>query len=601
MLFLGTLSVLQLTLFPGLLLIRLFPGKRTFIHQWAYVFMLSLLANYVAIFLLTAVGLYTRAVYMVLFAVEIAALIWVYRGKLGSPIGNLRGRLKQWLADGLRDFNAWLDRDALAATLYFIFGLAAVLALLWLGVFFVDNLDTVWQTYDAWASWDRWAEKWADNRFPGDTWEYPQLIPASYSLTYKFIGTIAVKFFAKSFMPLFSLMIVLMLFDLGRERRSYGYMLAAAFSLFTLYYFLGEYIGDGYVDIPAACFSLMAIYTLFKARRIEDPDELKRILLVGSLATATAGVTKQTGLYILAAYPLLAYFWVLRGRAEFSTRKALVMLGRHLALVLLIVLPWYAFAQYRILYGGNTSNIQYVISDIYEGQSLPDRFVAAVASLGNYAYLYVFLLLSLPVFNSRFRHVVLFIIFPYSILWAFFLSYEYRNLAVAFPLIAMAAGVGLESWLSRLSLRRSSQTTRLPGLTPIALLVLALAVATLVLDAGTLVEHQLTQQRFIFNSSLNSAMYDYFNGADGPEPVITDYTIGWLPGLEDTWVLERFRDYNQYQDTLKAYPDVELLLIPLQVRDPRILEEVEQSIVDGRYERIFVESGYMLVRIPPRK
>lgn len=603
MLFLGTLSVLQLTLFPGLLLIRRFPAKRSVIQNWAYVFMLSLLSNYVVIFLLTAVGLYTRTVLMVLFALEMGALLWFYRDALTTQIGGFGARLKQSIAASLKSFSEWLNRDALTASLYFICGVAAVLAILWLVNFFVNNLDTVWQTYDAWASWDRWAEKWADNRFPNDTWEYPQLIPASYSLTYKFIGTVAVKFFSKSFMPLFSLMIVLMFFDLGRERKSFGYMLSAALSLHLIYVFLGDYIGDGYVDIPVACFSLMAVYTLLKARRIEDRGELTNTLWIGALATAAAGVTKQTGLYLAAFYPVLAYVWILREREDFDTRQALTLLAKQVGVVVLLVVPWYAVALYRIRFGGNSSNIQYVISDIYEGQTLPERFVSAVLGLGRYAYLYAFALISLIVLKSRFRQILLFVILPFSVLWALFLSYEHRNLAVALPLLALVVGVSAEAWITRLSASAEARPeSRVPSFALLGVLVLALAAGTLALDSETLIQHQLSEQRQIFRSSLNDEIYRYFNHENGPEPVITSYVIGWLPGLEHTWILERFDDYDRYQATLKSHPDVELLLVPLlTVRDPLILEEIQANIDSGLYTLIFTESDHMMVRIPPRK
>lgn len=602
MLFLGVLSVLQLILFPGLLLIRYFSGKRTFVQQAVYVFMLSLLSNYVVIFALTAVSLYRRSVVLALFALELAALIWVYRTQLKGSIGGWSGRAKQGLSGSLRNFSQWLERDSLSASLYFLFGLAAVLALLWLAVFFIDNLDTVWQEFDAYASWDRWAEKWAENRFPGDTWEYPQLLPVSYSLTYKFIGTDAVKFFSKSFMPLFSIMIVLMLFDLGKARKSYGYMLAAALSLHLIYVFLGDYIGDGYVDIPVAALSLMAIYSLFKARNIEDRAELKQALLLGSLSTAAAAVSKQTGLYLMAFYPLLAYWWILRIRDDFDRRAALTILAGHFALTLAIVAPWYAFMEYRILTGSNNSNIQYVINDIYDGQTLPERFMAAVQSLGNYVYLYAFLLVSLPVLKRRFQHIVLLLILPFSILWAFFLSYEHRNLAVALPLIALVSGVSVQAWIERGQAAFSGgHARRWPALAVPVLLVAALGLGTLVLDSGTLVQHQLNEQRQIFRSSLNDAMYRYFNNEIGPELVITSYQIGWLPGLEDTWVLERFGDYDAYQQKLQQFPAVTLLLVPVETRDPSIAQEIQQLMDDGVYQLIFIESDHMLVRIPARE
>ncbi len=601
MLFLGVLSVFQLVILPGLLLIRLFPGKRTFLQQSVYIFMLSLLANYVVIFALTAVHLYLRSVVLILFAAEVALLLWLNRDGLSLKLGGFGQGLRSSVIAGIQSFGLWLKKDFWSASLYFVFGLIAVVCILWVVVIWVQNFDTVWQTYDAWASWDRWAEKWASNRFPGDTWEYPQLFPMSYSLTYKFIGTTEVKFFAKSIMPLFSLVTLLMFFDLGKVKRSFGYMLGAGLALYGITLFLSQYIADGYVDIPVACFSFMSIYTLLKARDVTNLTELRSTLLLGSLATATAAVTKQPGIYLLAAYPFLAYFWVLHDRKRISTKDALFLLGKHLGLVLLLVVPWYGLMQYWIINGGNTSNIQYVINDIYKGQTLPQRFVAALALLGHYVYFYIFLFLSLPVLNMRFRQIVVFLIFPYSMLWAFFLSYEPRNLAIAFPLVALCVGVAVETWVGRLTgFSKKPSRTKVPAYAILLAGLLALGAGTFLVTGDVLVEQQIKEQRQIFQATLNEKLYRYFSRTNGPEPVITSYPIGWLPGLEETWRLERFRDYDTYQATLSTYPEIELVLIPIVGVDSRILDEIYQLIQAGTYEQIFVDGNYMLVRIPPR-
>lgn len=601
MLFLGVLSVFQLVILPGLLLIRFFPGKRSFLQQSVYIFMLSLLANYLVIFALVSVHLYLRSVVLVLFAGQVAALLWLNRDNLTFKLGGFGKKIRAAVIKGIQSFGVWLKQDFWSASLYFVFGLIAVFSILWVLVIWVQNFDTVWQTYDAWASWDRWAEKWATNRFPGDTWEYPQLLPMSYSVTYKFIGTTEVKFFAKSIMPLFSLVILLMFFDLGKEKRSFGYMLGAGLALYSINLFLSDFIADGYVDIPVACFSFMSIYTLLRARDVTDPAELKSTLLLGSLATATAAVTKQPGIYLLAAYPLLAYFWVLQDHKKISMKDALLTLVKHFGLVLLLVFPWYALMQYWIINGGNSSNIQYVINDIYKGQTLPQRFVAALALLDHYVCFYIFLFLSLPVLNSRFRQTAVFIIFPYSILWAFFLSYETRNLAIAFPLVALCVGVAFESWVGRFkNILKWPSRAKVPVYGALLVGLLALGAGTLFITGDALIEQQIKEQRLIFQATLNEKLYRYFSRTNGPEQVITNYPIGWLPGLEAIWRLERFRDYETYQTTLATYPEIELVLIPIIGVDSRILDEIYQLIQEGTYEQILVDGNYMLIRIPPR-
>ncbi len=600
-LFLGVLSVIQLSLLPGLLIIRLFPGKRSFLQQLVFLFMLSLMANYAGVLLLVTVGLYLRSVVLGLFVLECAAFAWLYRDQLLKVGGGSEKKAKASLSKQLLSFSTWIKADFWSAALYFAFGLVALLGLIWVLSVWVVNFNTVFQTWDAWASWDRWAVKWAENRFPGDTWEYPQLIPVSYSVAYKFIGTTAVKFFGKSIMPLFAFFIGAMLFDLGRKFKSWGYMLGAGLALYSINLFLGEYIPEGYVDIPVACFSLLAIYTLLHARGIRSLPELKRTLLLGSLATAAAAVTKQPGLYVMAFYPLLAYLWLLKDRKDLSRREALLLLAKHFLIALVIVVPWYAFMEYRIIYGGNTSNIDYVITEIYKGQTLPERFVSAVLSLGSYVYFFAFALISLLVLDNKYRQIVIFLVFPFAILWAFFLSYEHRNLAVALPLLAMSVGVAAEAWVTRLRAARwKRRELRVPAFAILILAAILLGASALMLSDQTIIERQVSEQRQIFEPELNQKLYRYFSRTEGPEPVITSYPVGWLPGLESMWVQERFTDQKSYQRTLQRYPNAELLLLPLLTADPLILSEIQQGIAAGTYEQIFTEGNYMLVRIPAR-
>lgn len=622
MLLLGTLSVFQLIALPGLLLIRLFPAHRSRIEQAAYVFALSLLANYIVVFVLVAFGLYLRSVVLALFALELAALAWFMfndhnrKKKEPGPPGIWGGVARAW-----KDIRNWWRRDRLSAGLYMLFGALALLAAGFLLVVWAQNLGSVYQAWDSWASWDRWAEKWANNSFPGDTWEYPQMIPLLLSISYKFIGTVAVKFFGKSIMPLFALLIVLLLIDLGRRYRSFAYLLGAGLAFYSIDLFLSKYYIEAYADIPVAAMGLLAVYTLFLARDAKAPKARDTFLLLGALVSAAAGVTKQTGLYLAALYPVFSYLWVL-APAKMAPRQAYRQIGRNLLLTLVIVVPWYALIEYKILTGSSVSNINYVIDEIYEGQSLFERFLAAIASLKGVAYWYLVLGLSLPILPRAFQQLSLLVIFPFSILWALFLSYEPRNLATALPLLAMTNGVAVSLWVERLrafvrkprikkQLRRLSSragafvTSNFGRIALVALLAALLLVSDWgplgrSSNAQILIESQTQQERELFEPALNRKLYIYFGRTGGPQPVLTDYPIGWLPDLEDMWRNVRFRSLAQFEQELAYFKNVELLLLPMHA-DPAILDFVQSRLDSGEYELIFTEANYRLILIGSRE
>lgn len=564
--------------------------------------MLSLLANHTAVLVLVALDIYLRSVVLVLFALQVLLLVWLYRDQLSVRWGNFETKIKAAATDGIRSLSSSLQKDFWPSVFYVFFGLLAVTALTWVVWVWIANFDTVFQTWDAWASWDRWAEKWAENRFPGDTWEYPQLIPITYSVGYKFIGTVAVKFFGKSIMPLFLLAIGLMFFDLGLRKRSFGYMFSSALVVYMIGYLFSKYIADGYVDIPVACFSLMAIYSLLVAEEAKDAGELRTNLLLGSLATATAAVTKQTGLYIVALYPLLAFLWILRQRKGFTWKETLKLLGWHILAILVLVFPWYAYMQYRIWYGGNVSNIQYVISDIYGDMSMAERFMSAMALVGPFVYLYGFVILSLPVLRKPMRHLLVMLVLPFSILWAFFLGYEVRNLAVALPPLALISGKALEGWLENIAgpLRRNKRALYVPVYAALLLMGLVLGLAALRFSGQSITERQITLQKQIFEPELNRKLYSFFSRNGGPQLMLTNYPTDWLPGLDGTWINELFVDYDSYQQSLLRYPQVTLMLVPLPYAEERIQQEIQAMLEADIYEIVFTEAHYTLIQIPPR-
>lgn len=614
---LGMLAVLQITLLPGLLLIRLFDGRRGFIQNLAYVFALSVLSNYVGVLILVALNLYLRPVVFALFAIELVLLYRAYREALSTPvvdwvvaalnkaagIWQILVREVQDLREKARSLRGAKEgdartadlREAAFAFLRVFFGLIALGTILWMAFVVIDQIGTVYQQWDSWAIWDPWTVDWSRNEPASNTWTYPQLVPVNNSLTYLFIGSTEVKFFAKGIMPLFTFLTLLLIFDLGLKDKSFGYFLGVGVAFFGINRFMGKYLAEGYVDLPVAMFSLLAIYTLLKAREVEDRRSLKQLLVLGSLTTAVAAVTKQQGFYVLVLYPFLAYFILLKDYAKMSGREKFNILLWPFVSSLVIAVPWYVYTGIQISAGRYPLNIGYVINDIYEGLTLPERFVAAMASLDRFALIFPFLLLALPFLDRAFRLIMLTVILPYTVLWAFFLSYEHRNLSVAFPLAGLAAGVAVEGIVRRIRFERF-RSYALPAVILVSLLALSA-----VFTSGRLYERQITLQKDIFHHILNRNLYNYFEEQGKLEAILTDYPVDWLPGLEGTWRVQRFRDYAVYQQALLDAPDVELLLLPLDSAEPRIVKEVRAKIESGEFKLIFEQSNYLFARMPVRE
>ena len=611
MLILGLLSLFQVCLLPGLLLIRLFKSKRSFIHNLSMVFTLSLLANYVGVLLLTTFGLYRRSVSMAIFALELALLLWLYRGRVSFKLGEWLQAAAKWLVAELRNFAAkWRaywpmlarvaegqprqgeDLRALLIGAFSFFGLlGAVLSLGWMSYLVIANIGTVFNAWDSWATWEPWSRDWYLNRYARETYEYPQLIPINWSITYRFIGSEVVKFFAKAIMPLFTLMSLLLIWDLGRRRKSFGFFLGVGLAFYAVMEFMAQYIGEGYVDLPVAALSLLVIYSLLVAQEAKDWASLKDTILLGSLASAAATVTKQQGAYIAVFYPILLYVLVLRDFKGPSRQEKWRWLLQSTLLAVVIVAPWYLYVADQIGAGGNISAIPYVTDGIYQGASLSERFIAAFTALKGFGYIYPLLLLALPWLDRTMRWLVLTIVVPFMLLWGFFLSYEYRNLAVDLPLTGMVAGVAIEQLL------RKFEWGRLRRFVLPAILVIALAWASTVFTAEYLTKLQNDRQRDIFEPQINTEIYTHFANHE-PGLVLSPYPVGWLPGLGDYWVNNLLLDYADYQDVLTRRADIAYVLIYDRAH-PAIWADINAGLGTGAYLKIFREGEFTFIDLAP--
>src|SRR6186713_2143888 len=86
---LGILGIIQITFFPGLIVLRLFNIRTNLLDKALIIFGTSLIANYCVIFLLSLLGIYTRIILGVLILAELIAILWLYRKELLTPARNI--------------------------------------------------------------------------------------------------------------------------------------------------------------------------------------------------------------------------------------------------------------------------------------------------------------------------------------------------------------------------------------------------------------------------------------------------------------------------------------------------------------------------------
>lgn len=541
MFLLGLLSFLQIALLPGSLLIKAFDLKRGIIQTIIFILSLSLIFNHLFVFAVTALGVNLSFAFYSLLAIEMALFIVLYAPALKASLGSIGA--KAW--SDFREFISHLKipalnkegeplSSAIVAIVSFLFIIMAASSLWWAFKVWVTNFDTVFTQWDAVVSWNRWATEWFSGSFPNETHRYAQLIPTNFAVSYAFLRGTQLQIFAKSFMPLFNLFILLALFDLGLTYQKTGYFIGVVVTRFLVKKFLGEYIVSGYVDVALAFFSLLPIYALLKAKANPNPDQQLSYLQIGAVFSAGTGLTKQNGLFLFALYPILAYTLVAKEMPLTNTKEKILAVIKPFLLGLIVLLPWYLFNEYRIFTGTNEVNVLYLIGDRHGERTLIERFVRAVGLLEGYALLYPLVLLTLPILDNTFQWITLLILIPYSLIWAFAFSTFSRNLALAFPLLGLVSGMSISKliqaggWLiTKLRLHR---------LKLYALIIISVITILMIgqkFSDSTLLAHQRESQKEALLDYVNRPLYDYFEEAGQFEAIMTNYPIRYLPGLED--------------------------------------------------------------------
>jgi hypothetical protein len=347
-----------------------------------------------------------------------------------------------------------------------------------------------------------------------------------------------------------------------------------------------------------------------------------RAIFSGALCCAAAAVTKQAGLFILAAYPVLA--WTLAGKGASRPRPGRIAAAMLLAVVL--TLPWYAFSEYRIRAGHDSSEVKLVTNDTHQGRNLkqrlqvvPDtisrqvenspllnkgfRLISGNQLTGGRVALLLSAGLGLLVLASLalpgWRPVVAAVVLPYSVLWALYYSYDLRNISLVVPYAALAAGFLLAPGGGEKRLPPPDTGT---GGVPLAPLVTALfallVVAMATIGNETMLKRQLALQREITVPAVNRILYG-LKEQDPAGKVLTSYQPAqYLPGLGGFYQLDDMVDPAALQRFVTDGSISHMLFFKsLFSPTPDMRAYLERARGQGLLTSLPAPDGYLLYRV----
>jgi hypothetical protein len=598
MLTLGVLSIVQFAFLPGFILLTLLRITDGYLRTFCLSVALSLTLNHYLVVFLTLLGTYTSRTLHCLFAVEIVLLLLLIWRRSGNPATSKTESDLDRLQLLIRGLHEHPESTRVLGTLIVFGAFACLLFFLFIGW---NAIGTIFSEWDAVVSWNRWALDWSANRFPVQTWDYPQLLPTNVSLTYVFIGDSTIWLFAKAAIGFFPLVILLMQLDLGLRNRHIGYILSILLSAALIYILLPSVMISGNADMPVALLAFGSIYALLTAEFSASDRHRYIWIFLGTICCAGSALTKQAGIPLAVVYPILVYMLI---RPSMSRRRALTLAGAIAIALLVLISPWYIYKVFQARAG---QEILMVTEAAHIGRNYWQRVMFGYRLLcqnfGTVMFLPGFILLVLSSFYCRvWRRFLLLLILPQVAVWFVFNSYDLRNLALAIPLLATAAATGcvdlfvpvLEKHLSWIN-----PLFRRPDYVVLAILGSVILLAGNLMSGKRLHEYQDAEQVLIGDQRMNSDLYAYLRDHPMDSPILTNWQyMRFLPQFNTHYVFNHFESLPLLQQQIAQYnagylfaPETDRLNIP-EVRG-----FIKTGLSDGSFELVLRTQGYNLIQI----
>ena len=547
----GVAGVVQAALLPGLALLFLLRIRANLFLMFGLSVAASLPLNYAIVTVLTALGMCTAPVLLVIFVVECIVTLYCWRHKVNCI------DLKEDNHGKFQEHNSSLGMWILEWVAFCY----AVSALWFFGKRWWLNLGSIFTEWDPALIWNFRAVAWAQNSFPGFYYNYPDAGPIAYSMPYVFMGSSDIQYFSKSIAPVFPFAILSIFFGLWIACGRSGYAIAAAATGFLLNRILAGHLDAGYADTPVALVATASVVLLLLASVSRNEEGNRRCLVLAVLGAAATAHTKQVGLAIAFTFPLLVLGVQLdRGcRLSVAAKNAAISAG----IILAAVVPWY-YAAARSMSAGGHSLLEYLKylatgahanSDLYAKVAGMTSYIVSAIGPG-YAALILVSVAACWVIDRFWGRVIIGAILPFWLCWLLLFSYDARNMALALPFFGVAVGVLFDGGM-RWALLIGPNWSNSKFVRPIDMFDYFISMlegvqksVAVAVSAGVLVsfvywkvreieliaKHR-SQQMLVGEELVNAAIYEAFSRSPGK--ILSNYAIlnqRLLPGLENAVV-----------------------------------------------------------------
>lgn len=579
---LGIFSILQAWVLPGFLFLLFFRDMKI-IDKIVLSIPLSLVLNYIAIYILVVFNLYNQKSLFIFIIIELTFIIYILFKKYNFD----------YLIDEIDNFfSIKVKKKFINLELSLLNSIISFLLIIYI-FYALKNLGQPVHGGDPLDMWNKWAVLWSKNVIPVNV-EYPQAVPILYSISYVLISNYEVEYFTSAvclIYPIWIFVIFFRLIYLYPEKKTLIKLslIVTTFYLLSILRNYALFIGfsDPILVLVTTTTFFIFIYSFFKTETnfINNTNSFKHIFLISLVASAPA-ITKQMGLLISFIFPI--FYFILHYYRKKLSIKNFILIS---LVIFLVSFSWYIFPIYEYYPFDLKSTYFGILSSDAMMNSQQMNIIMKLDYGLEYLFWkfkYLILLLIILSLNNKYSlSIFLLIVLPYFLIWSLFFVADNRNFVMVSPFIGFILSVGLINLLKIFSLI----DYKIIKISKIIILIL------FIFSVGFSIQKIKNNEKLIFKSieakklrgfpEINVLLYNHLENSPFNHDVITisDNVFTYLPNIGKKFVRVSCESFISFIEENYQDKDFYLLLKKDNCNFNRLYQEKLQYLeIDKLFE-----------------
>ncbi len=426
-------AYIQFFFLPGFIYLFYLKLKTNFFSFFTICFCISLVSNYILIFILNLFGFYTNLSLWLILISELL-ILFINKDKIIVYFSEIK-------KISYNEFNILKKNSIYLIAVIFSLGLIAeplfsIIKNDKLGFFQVFNLG------DVLAYYSKWAREWYNGAIPETTFFRPQLWSANISLIYKFFGNEYYEPFSKQIFNIIFIYLIVAIIGICFTSKNLIYFFG---SILGIYYSLTETFTQGYSGYMEIPLSLTFVFFLTYAYEVKYRNiNTSQIIYIFPLIISCILLTKELGWIFSLA--ILFYFYNFEKLNYYKDKISFENFLKIFFLVSIIFFPFYIYSafNYEIFNINNpVFKLLFFDADTHLSAGHGERYLKLSTRLTDGIdktpdYLILPLLINLLFFISKdklIKYLISPFIFFYYFIWLLLMSNEARYL---YPIIIIS-------------------------------------------------------------------------------------------------------------------------------------------------------------------